>query len=155
MPNITNLATTTALTANFVKKRDFDIKLKDVTSIKHELNKLSKKVKAMSTKGSTKDLINKFSILNGAKYFSSRIFQNYLIFIPAKKYTKYFSGSTWIDSWKSNGMSEENITKSGSNFAPIFVGHHLLPDITFNGHCLIKNISIPKIVIDLTHQLHG
>ena len=43
-----------------------------------------KKVKAISIKGLTKDLINKFSILNGAKYFSLGIFQNYLVFIPAK-----------------------------------------------------------------------
>ena len=33
--------------------------------------KLSKKVKAISTKGSTKDLLNKFNILNAKKYFSS------------------------------------------------------------------------------------
>ena len=50
-------------------------------------------------------------------------------------------------------MSEgniENITKSGSNFAPTFVDHHLLPDINFNGDFLIKkNISIPKKVINL------
>ena len=49
-------------------------------------------------------------------------------------------------------MSEENIeniTKSDSNFAPTFLDHHLLPDIRFNGHCLIKNISIPKKVINL------
>ena len=32
---------------------------------------------AISTKGLTKDLINKFSILNGAKYFSSGILQSY------------------------------------------------------------------------------
>ena len=60
---------------NFVKKADFDNKLKDVTSNKNELNELSKKVKAISTKGLTKDLINRFSILNGAKYFSSKIFE--------------------------------------------------------------------------------
>ena len=44
-------------------------------------------------------------------------------------------------------MSEENIeniTKSDNNFAPTFVDHHLLPDIYFNGHFLINNISIPK-----------
>ena len=50
-------------------------------------------------------------------------------------------------------MSEEsieNITKSDSNFAPTFVYHHFLPDINFNGHCLIKNnISIPEKVINL------
>ena len=50
-------------------------------------------------------------------------------------------------------MSEgniEDISKSNSNFAPTFVDHHLLPDMNFNGHCLIKsNISIPKNVINL------
>ena len=50
-------------------------------------------------------------------------------------------------------MSEENIenkTKSDSNFAPTFVDHHLLPDINFNGHCLIKiNILISKKVISI------
>ena len=38
-------------------------------------------------------------------------------------------------------MSEENIeniTKSDSKFAPTSVDHQLLPDINFNGHCLIK-----------------
>ena len=53
---------------------------------KSELNKLSKKVKAISLKLLTKDSIKKFSVLNGAKYFSSGIFQNYLVFITAKKY---------------------------------------------------------------------
>ena len=56
-------------------------------------------------------------------------------------------------SWKSNVMSEEsieNITKSNSNFAPTFVDHYSLPDLSFNGHFLIKrNISIPKKVINL------
>ena len=49
-------------------------------------------------------------------------------------------------------MSEEiikNITKSDSNFATTFVDHHSLPDINFNGHCLIKNISIPIKVINV------
>ena len=54
-------------------------------------------------------MINKFSILGGAKKISSGIFENCLVFIPAKKYINYFSGTTRIDSWKSNGMSEENI----------------------------------------------
>ena len=50
-------------------------------------------------------------------------------------------------------MSEEsieNVTPSGSSFAPAFVDHHSLPDIHFNGPCLIKNtISVPKIVINI------
>ena len=51
----------------------------------------------MPTKGLTKDLIYKFIIFNGAKYFSAGIFQNYLGFIPAKTCIRYFS-STPIDS---------------------------------------------------------
>ena len=68
---------------------DFDNKLKTLN--KNELNELSKKVQAIS-----KELIIKFSILIKAKYFSSGIFQNYLVFIPAKKYSKYFDGTTRI-----------------------------------------------------------
>ena len=64
---------------------DFDNKLKDVTKNKNKTNRLLKKVKAISTKGLTTNLINKFSILDGAKYFSLGIFQNYWLFIAAKK----------------------------------------------------------------------
>ena len=139
--------------ANFGNKTDFNNKLKYVTSNKNELNKLSKKAKAILTKGLTKDLIDKFSIINGGIYFSLGIIQNCLVFIATKKYIKCFHGTTQIYSWKSNGMSEkciENITKSDSNFAPAFVDHHSLPEINLNGHCLIKtNISIPKEVINL------
>ena len=139
--------------ANFAKKTGFDEKLKHVRSNKNELNELSKKVKKISTKGLTKDLIDKFSILNGAKYFSLGVFENYLVFIPDKKYIKHFTGTTWAETSKFNGMSEEsieNITKLDSNFALTFVDHHFLPDMNFNEHCLIKNnISMPKKVINL------
>ena len=94
---------------------------------------------------------------NAAKYFYSGIFQNYLVFIPAKKYNKYFSGTTRVYLWTSSGMSEENIeniTKSDSSFALTFVDYHLLPDIYFISHWLINNnISIPKKVKDI-HLLH-
>ena len=44
----------------------------------------------------------------------------------------------------------ENITKSDINFAPIFVHHHVLPDINSDGHCLVNNsIPTPKKVINL------
>ena len=90
----TNLASKNDI-GSFVKGTDFDKKLKNfhknVTSnkskhvlVENELNELSEKVKAISIKGLTKDLINKFSIFNGPKHFSSRIFQSDLAFIPAK-----------------------------------------------------------------------
>ena len=36
-----------------------------------------------------KDLINKYSIVNGKKGFSSGVLQNYLVFISAHKYIKF------------------------------------------------------------------
>ena len=85
--------------ASFVKKTDFDDKLKNldkkITSnktkhvlLENELNKLSEKVIAISTKGLTKDLINTYSILNGAKCFCSRILQICFVFISLKIYIK-------------------------------------------------------------------
>ena len=64
--------------ADFVKKTDFDDKLKDLNKnatsnktkhvrVENELNELSKIVEAISLKGLTKDLINGYKILNGTK----------------------------------------------------------------------------------------
>ena len=100
-------------------------------------------------------MINKCCILNGAQYFSSGISQTYLVFIPAEKYLKYFSdivgliGGNLTECQKKN---IENITKSDNNFAPTFVNHDSLPDINFNGHCLINNV---YILIKVITQLHG
>ena len=71
-----------------LKKLDFDDKLKKFTSNKNKLNELSTKVKVISTKGVTNDLIDKISTLKEVKYFSLGIFQNYLVFIPAIKHIK-------------------------------------------------------------------
>ena len=104
------------------------------------------KIKSISTKGLTKDLINKRGILNRIKYFYSGIFQNYLVSIPAKKYIKYFNGTTQIFLWKS----------CSNLFAPTFFNHFILPDVNFNGHCLIyNNISIPKKSYKSIYFLHA
>ena len=91
-----------------------------------------KKGKSISTKWLTKDLINKFSVLNGAKCFSSGIFfQTFLVFTLAKNYIKPFSDTSRIGLLKSNGISEENIkniTTSENNFVTTFVYHHVLPE---------------------------
>ena len=82
--------------ANSINKTDFDNKLlgfnkrinsnkiKDVV-VDNELNELTKKVEAISTKGVTKDLINGSKILNGAKYFYSGKGKNHLIYFSYKK----------------------------------------------------------------------
>ena len=58
-----------------ISKTDFDNKVKSFTSNENELNKLSKKLKVISTKGLTKDLINKFSIINGQNIFFLEYFK--------------------------------------------------------------------------------
>ena len=81
------------------------------------------------------DLINKFSILNGAKYFSLGIVFSIQYLYQLKKRHKIFSGTTQIDSWKSNILLEENIkniTKSKSNFAQTVVRHHVLLELILN-----------------------
>ena len=113
IPSITNLATNycycfTAVenkiphVSNLVKKNDYSTKISEVknkifTHHEHnkyittqELNELWEKVRAILTKRLTIYMITKFSILNGTKYFSSGTFQNYLLFIPAKKFIKNF-----------------------------------------------------------------
>ena len=106
--------------ANFVSKTDLDDKLKNlnkkVTSnktkqvpVENELNKPSEKIKAISTKGLIKDLINGYKILNGARYFSSGVLQNYLIFLSNKKYFRLFTNTSQVLSRKSKGFSEEII----------------------------------------------
>ena len=57
-----------------------------------------------------------------------------------------------LESWKSNRISEEsiaNIIRSDRNLGPTFVDQHLLLDMNFNEHCLIKNNISNKKVINL------
>ena len=68
--------------------------------------------------------------------FLQEYFKNFYYIYLLKKYIKYFSGTTQINLWKSNGMSDkniENITKTDSTLATTFVNHHVLLDF------LIKN----------------
>ena len=63
-----------------------------------KLDNLKKKVDIISTKGLTKNLINKYCILNGAKYFSSDGLQNYLVFMSSRRIY-----------WISKGASDSKI----------------------------------------------
>ena len=102
-------------------------------------------------------MINKFSVVNGGKYSSSRIFQNYLVFIPAKNTLDISVALLGLNCGNLMECQEkifENINKSDSNFASFITSRkfdlHLLPDVNFNGNCLIKNkISIPENAISL------
>ena len=83
------------------------LQIKRTCTIENESNELPEKVKAISKKVVTKDLINKYSILNEFNYFYSGILKSYLVFIPVKNYVKYFNSTAWNNSWKSNGMNRK------------------------------------------------
>ena len=55
-------------------------------------------------------------------------------------------------------MAEWNIykiTELDNNFSPTFADHQVLPDINFDGHCLINNnISISTKVINSTKSIY-
>ena len=67
-------------------------------------------------------MINKYSILNGVKYFSIDKIQNYFVFITFTKYGFIFeTGKNNISSWKFTGLSEEkniNPYELGISFSP-------------------------------------
>ena len=86
MPNVSNLVKIMIVTQKLTKLKKntthhdkLEILNKNVTSnktknllVEKELTKLSKKVEVISTKGLSKDLINGYKILNGAKLFFIR-----------------------------------------------------------------------------------
>ena len=47
------------------------------------------------------------------------------------------------------GLICGNLMEYQKNIAPSFVDHYVLEDISFNGHCLLNNIYIPKTVINM------
>ena len=74
--------------------------------INKKLDDLTKKVKPISIKGLTEDLINKYSILNGAKYFSLDGLQKYIVFWESQV---QFAAGMKVYSWKSTGMSHTTL----------------------------------------------
>ena len=67
--------------------------------------------------------------------------QNYLIFLPNKKYFKFSTNISKLFTWKLIVYAEENIentTTSNSNSAPALINYCPLLDIKFNENCLIN-----------------
>ena len=97
---------------------------------------IQKKVKMISAKGLTVDLIDKYSILNGEKYFFRNKLQNYFVFITFNIYAFIFETgeNDKIYSWKSIELSEEKNINSyewDTNFSP-----ELNNSVYFKGICL-------------------
>ena len=135
------------------EEADLDNKVKNINEkatsnktkhvlVENELDELSEEVELISTKELTKDLINEYSILKGAKKFYLGALQNYLVFISANKYNEFYSDTEQICSSKSEGMSEESIkntSESSNTFAPSLIYYRPLGHATFAGNCLRLN----------------
>ena len=114
-------------------------------------------VKLIPTKGLTKDLINGYGILNGAKCFDKDGLQNYLLLQPVFKYFQTFTGTDRIFAWQSIRLSERSsktpIT-SGNSFTlklsfiyierigPRFIGNCLIQDNVSFTHRNVVNLFI-------------
>ena len=79
-------------------KTDFDAKL----------SSLHKKI----AKNETKHLLvkNELKKIWGKNYFEKGCTQNYLVFQLLNKYFKVIANTNYVSSWKSKGLSGENIT---------------------------------------------
>lgn len=81
------------------------------------INNLSREVKLIPTKWFTKDLINEYNILNGAKYFARNVSQTYLLFQSVFKYFKTLTNSSRIIAWGSKGLLKRSIKSSHRPFS--------------------------------------
>ena len=108
--------------------------------MKKKLNDPAEKVKLVSTKGLTKDLINNYSILNGGKYFGENGSENYLVFQPCFTYLTRTDDKIVL--WQSKEMSEESIAPPSTTnyrFAAKRIGKYSISTIKFNGDCSKQN----------------
>ena len=86
-------------------------------------------------------MINKYSIINEAKYFSSNGLQNYLVFQPNNGFFKYIdNNSSEIESMESKGMSKKSIKDSHTSditFSPELIDKFdRFGRLKFKGICL-------------------
>ena len=99
-------------------------------------------MKLVSTKAFTKDLINKYNILNGAKHFSSIGLPNHLQFLSNNKCFDTFSGIHKNYSWKRKIVPKESIKTppiSDNTFAPKVIDCNQLEKVVFNRNCLMQD----------------
>ena len=84
-----------------------------------------REVELILTKRLIKDLIYKYNILNGGKYFSLWESKKYFVFQPLSSYFTTFK-SFKIASWRSKGMLVSSIKP------PFTIDNSFDPEITYN-----------------------
>ena len=121
--------------ANLLAKIDFDAKLSSLNRkitqdkskqlfVENELNKL-------------KTFDSSYFI--GKSHFEEDGKQNYLAFQPINKYFKLITNTDYVSSWKSKGLSSENIkppTTSDNSLTAVLNYHGTKTRVKFTGKCL-------------------
>ena len=102
----------------------------------------------------TKDLINKYKIVNGAKYLPLGILQTFLVFISANFLVapqKFFHGN--LRQYQKKVL--EILLEQTQNLAPTLINSDPLGNIEFNGQCLVNsNISVNINIFCPTQRLN-
>ena len=84
--------------------------------------------------------LEKYSPLNryflGKSYFEDDGKQNYLIFQPMSRYLKFVTNSQNISSWRSKGLSDEEIKVVNGLYPSNYVNKKLR--LKFEGNCLAQ-----------------
>ena len=113
--------------ANVITKRNFNAKIIE----------LENNIKKLQTLDS--------SYFRGKSHFEEDGVQNYLVFQPMYGYFKMITNTDYISSWKSKGLSAENIktpTTSDNSLTPALSYYGTKTRVKFTGSCLKQsNIS--------------
>ena len=75
----------------------------------------------------------------GKSHFEEDGTQNYLVFQSINKYFKVIANTNYVSSWKSKGLSAENImppTPSSNSLTPALSYYGTKTRVKFNGSCL-------------------
>ena len=121
--------------ANLITKTDFDAKLsslnRKITSNKSKHLLVENELKKLKTFDS--------SYFIGKSHFEEDVTQHYLVFKPVHKYLKLIANTIYISSWKSKGLSDENIKPSSTSdksLSPVVDYHGTKRRLKFSGSCL-------------------
>ena len=109
--------------ASLVAKIDFDAKL---LSFNRKI--MENKIKHLLVQNELNELKTfDCSYFIGKSHFEEDGTQNYLVFQPLNKYFKVITNTNYVSSWKSKGLSDENI------IAPTTSDYKLNPKLSYFG----------------------
>ena len=121
--------------ANLITKTDFDAKL----------SSLNRKITANKSKNLlVENELNKLKTFDsgyfiGKSHFEEDGTQNYLVFQPINRYFKVIANTDYVSSWKSKGLSAENIKPPNifdNSLTPALNYYSTKARAKFTGSCL-------------------